>query len=570
MAKAGAPSSSRYGRSMGDARPNDAPKWVGPAPPDVVGPAHVGVASFLAARATPTGGFWVALAGGVALARVAERRGARLGFGASAAAMLETVAIIGPARFGVPLTQALTAPMLGRLHARGVGFWPQLAACGLVRLLHNAATTAFFIWVIAGGLDAYAGTYDAIGRRVGIDIGAADALVLTAASLLAWAVFASTVQVLVYRRGLRSWNDSTAEVPEGVWGINQSPGDRKMPHTPRFDPRGLTLIAVVTFALLLASTSWAFLAAIAAFLTVAWLITRADPQPLRAGAAFAAILAAGAFVFALGGGLGLDAALRRALRAALLVMTATWLRAAAGAEGLREVSRRALRRVRWIPGAPEASSVLDSIESESRLADAARALTARLADTPKRPRDLLDAVLAWVVRESSALEPRFSAPLAGSRSPMTTKSEFNAQEWDDITMAPALAALMVMFAERGGAIRESVALGKAYAAARRDGGSELTEQLVSSPPRLDPRSMGQPDQLRAQLPERIRGAIAIVDQKATPEEAQEYRDFILEVADVVAHAAKEGGVLGIGGKEVTDQEQAVLDELRGQLATASS
>src|SRR5215211_6555193 len=114
------------------------------APPAPAGPAHVAVVSFLAARAAPTGGFWIALAGGVALARVAERRGARIGFAASAAAMLETVAIIGPARFGIPLTQAATAPLLGRLHARRVGFWPQLAACATVRLLHNAATTAFF------------------------------------------------------------------------------------------------------------------------------------------------------------------------------------------------------------------------------------------------------------------------------------------------------------------------------------------------------------------------------------------------------------------------------------------
>ena len=93
------------------------------------GPAHVAVVSFLAARAAPTGGFWVALAGGVALARVAERRGARLGFGASIAAMLETVAIIGPARFGVPLTQAATAPMLGRLEARGRAVAHSSLAC---------------------------------------------------------------------------------------------------------------------------------------------------------------------------------------------------------------------------------------------------------------------------------------------------------------------------------------------------------------------------------------------------------------------------------------------------------
>jgi hypothetical protein len=382
------------------------------APPDAVGPAHVGVVSFLAARAAPTGGFWIALAGGVALARVAERRGARLGFGASAAAMLETVAIIGPARFGVPFTQALTAPILGRLHARGVGFWPQLAACAAVRLLHNGATTAFFIWVIAGGLDAYAGTYDAIGRRVGIEVGTADAVVLTVVSLLAWAAFASTVQVLVYRRGLRNW-DATSGVGErqhrgapdrNRWG--SVPENGTIPHHfARFDPRAVTLSAAVAFALLLGSTEWVFLASMAAWLAATWLIGRADADPLRAGAVFAAILAAGAFAFALGGGLGLDAALRRALRAALLVLAATWLRAAAGAEGLREVSRRALRRVQRIPGATEASSVLDGIDSESRLAEAARGLIDRLGEAPKRPRELLDAVLAWVVRESSGFEP---------------------------------------------------------------------------------------------------------------------------------------------------------------------
>ena len=149
---------------------------------------------------------------------------------------------------------------------------------------------------------------------------------------------------------------------------------------------------------------------------------------------------------------------------------------------------------------------------------------------------------------------------------MTTKSEFNAEEWDRVAQAPALAALMVMVADRGGAIRESIALGKAYAEARQGGGSEFIEQLVSSPPHLDPGSMGPPDELRARLPERIREAVTLVDPKATPEEAREYREFIFRVADVVAHARKEGGVLGIGGKQVSEQEQAVLDELTAELA----
>ena len=152
---------------------------------------------------------------------------------------------------------------------------------------------------------------------------------------------------------------------------------------------------------------------------------------------------------------------------------------------------------------------------------------------------------------------------------MTTKSEFNAEEWDQVAQAPALGALMVILADRGGAIRESIALGKADAEARRGAGSELTEQLVASPPHLDPKSMGGAEELRARLPERIKSAIALVDQKATPEEAQEYRDFVLRLADVVAHAHKEGGVLGIGGKEVSEQEQAALDELRGQVTGTS-
>jgi hypothetical protein len=381
----------------------------------------VAVVSFLAARAAPTGGFWIALAGGVALARAAERRGARLGFGASAAAMLETVAIIGPARIGIPLTQAATAPMLGRLEARGVAVLPQILACAAIRLLHNTATTAFFIWVITGGLDAYAGTYDAIGRRIGIEVGTADALALTAAGLLAWAAFASTVQVLVYRRGLRGWDRlaaSESPAPGHAGNIDRHIDGQCSPRDDtagaagwrrRMDPRAVTLAAAIAFALLLSGTAWPLLAAIAVALTIAWVAIRTDPEPVPTGLIFAAILAAGAFAFALGGGLGLDVAARRAARAALLVLVATWMRAAAGAEGLREVSRRVLGRLRRVPAANEAALVLDRIEGEGRLAAAGRALAEQLSGVKKRPLPFVDAVLGWVVRESERW------PQAGAR-----------------------------------------------------------------------------------------------------------------------------------------------------------
>jgi hypothetical protein len=151
---------------------------------------------------------------------------------------------------------------------------------------------------------------------------------------------------------------------------------------------------------------------------------------------------------------------------------------------------------------------------------------------------------------------------------MTTKAEFNAEEWEQIAQAPALGALSVILADRGGAIRESFALAKAYAEARRGSSSELIEQLVASPPRLDPTSMGPPDQVRDQLPQRVSDAVRVVQERATPEEAEQYRDFIMRVADVVAHAHKEGGVLGIGGKEVSSEEQAALDQLAATVGAA--
>jgi hypothetical protein len=364
------------------------------------GPARVAVVSFLAARAAPVGGFWIALAGGVALARVAQRRGARLGFGASIAAMLETVAIIGPARFGIPFTQAVSAPMLGRLEARGWRPLPQILACALVRLIHNAATTAFFIWVIAGGLDAYAGTYDAIGRHLGIEVGTADALLLTAASLLVWAAFASTVQVLVYRRGLALWDE--INVCPDIDDKPRSRDARAASVERRGDPRLFTVIAVVTFVVLLATTEWVVLGVVGACVGAGCLATRSERAVWKTGLAFAAVLAGGAFAFALGGGLGLDMAGRRATRAALLVLTATWLRAAAGAEGLRQVARRVLHRLRRVPAAPEAAAVLDQIESEGQLAQAGRELEKQLRGVERRPVPLLDAVLRWVVLHARA------------------------------------------------------------------------------------------------------------------------------------------------------------------------
>jgi hypothetical protein len=59
---------------------------------------------------------------------------------------------------------------------------------------------------------------------------------------------------------------------------------------------------------------------------------------------------------------------------------------------------------------------------------------------------------------------------------MTAKSDFIPQEWDTLSNGPASAGVIVASAQRGGMIRETLSIGKAYVEARgQHGASELPE-----------------------------------------------------------------------------------------------
>jgi hypothetical protein len=153
---------------------------------------------------------------------------------------------------------------------------------------------------------------------------------------------------------------------------------------------------------------------------------------------------------------------------------------------------------------------------------------------------------------------------------MTTKADFNAEEWSVLVEGPLMAAMQVVAAERGGTIRESLAVGKAYAEARRhQGDSPLLDAMVASPPTLDPSRLREGGgDVKGVAQSRLAEAVALVDGKATDEERQAYKDFVLSVAEAGANANREGGFIGIGGKPVSANEQAALDDIRATLATA--
>ncbi len=139
---------------------------------------------------------------------------------------------------------------------------------------------------------------------------------------------------------------------------------------------------------------------------------------------------------------------------------------------------------------------------------------------------------------------------------MTSKSEFTAEEWQLILEAPPSAGMIVVTAQRGGSFRETVAMAKAYVEARQQHGkSELLDDIVAAKPEWDHTHSHSPEELKQHGLQHLRDSIAVLGSKATPEEVDEYRRFIVTLSHRVAAAHREHG------QEVSEAEQAAIDDI---------
>jgi hypothetical protein len=125
---------------------------------------------------------------------------------------------------------------------------------------------------------------------------------------------------------------------------------------------------------------------------------------------------------------------------------------------------------------------------------------------------------------------------------MTAKADFTAQEWELVLEGPTSAGMIVVTAQRGGTIRETVSIAKAYAEARQNHGqSELLDAIVSAKPEMDHTRYRSPEELKEHALGHLRDAVALLADKATAQELQEYKGFIVHLADRVARAHRENG-----------------------------
>jgi hypothetical protein len=156
---------------------------------------------------------------------------------------------------------------------------------------------------------------------------------------------------------------------------------------------------------------------------------------------------------------------------------------------------------------------------------------------------------------------------------MTDHTSFTRGEWELLADAPLAACAAIALSEPGGGAREADAVLRGWReAADLFPDSDLIQALVRA---LDPETRtgparppaGEPtfDNVVDEALDLCRQAIALLVDRAAPEEVEDYQRFVLHLARRVAGAAAESGVFGLGGEPVSRVERAVLREIADAL-----
>jgi hypothetical protein len=148
---------------------------------------------------------------------------------------------------------------------------------------------------------------------------------------------------------------------------------------------------------------------------------------------------------------------------------------------------------------------------------------------------------------------------------MTTKAVFSPSEWQLVLEGPPTAGLLVITASHGGMFRETIAMSKAYVEARAEHGeSELLDEIVAEKPRMERGKVRNPEELRDRGRDALHDATALVEDKATAAELDDYRRFVLTVANKVAAAHREEG------KQLSPEEQQAIQDITTALGMGAS
>jgi hypothetical protein len=163
---------------------------------------------------------------------------------------------------------------------------------------------------------------------------------------------------------------------------------------------------------------------------------------------------------------------------------------------------------------------------------------------------------------------------------MTTKADYTAEEWELLRKAPLSMAAAVIVSDLSGSIgiaREFLSMAQAVEeTGQRSEPNELIAALVADlqePPAAheeETEDLTDISEARAKALAESREIAELLARKSPPVEAEGFKRWMLSIARRVSEAAREGGVLGIGSKLVSEKETTMIGELAEALGVESS
>jgi len=164
---------------------------------------------------------------------------------------------------------------------------------------------------------------------------------------------------------------------------------------------------------------------------------------------------------------------------------------------------------------------------------------------------------------------------------------YTQSEWDIVSSTPQLVGVAMAGAGSSGLVgstKEMFASARSMMAARKEHADNALIQSIT-PDTSDPKkAMSDAKEQRDTVMGRLKSnnikssedlqnfilqdcekAISILEQKESPETVNGYKQMLLEVAEKIANAAKEGDFLGFGGERFSEKEQKLFAQLKNKL-----
>jgi hypothetical protein len=158
---------------------------------------------------------------------------------------------------------------------------------------------------------------------------------------------------------------------------------------------------------------------------------------------------------------------------------------------------------------------------------------------------------------------------------VTTKADFTDEEWAVLVRSPIVAGMAITLADPGGPIevvKETSAVIKLVTEAASGEPNDLVGAIARDVAEQGRRSLGdfKPRGAMAgkEILDELSRANAIVAAKATPDEAEAFRAWIIECAQRAADAAKEGGFMGFHAERVSQGEKEMLAQIGSALGAS--